>query len=174
MKRIVTISIITLFLIGTLSLAYIWAQEEAEKPIKRIREKRIEIVREEINLTDQQREEMRKLRAEYQKEMIKLNAELKILRLELQELLEPKEPDKDKIYAHIDKMNNLRTEMSKKRVDFLLKMRTIFTPEQWEKMKKSRRFFRFDRMHKRFSGERGFHGFGDRGFFNRRRPFRNN
>jgi len=142
MKRALSISILSLFLIGTFCLATAWAQEPPERPLRT----RIRGMFEEINLTEQQREELTKLRLENQKEMIKLRADLKVLQLDLKTLLDAKEPDKAKVYAQVDKINNLRNEMTKKRIDFSLKTRTILTPEQWEKMKHLRKKAPFSRM----------------------------
>jgi len=129
MKRALSISILSLFLIGTFFLAYAMAQEPPERPL------RIKGMFEEIKLTEQQREELAKLRLDNQKEMIKLRADLRVLHLDLEALLDAKELDKAKVYAQIDQINNLRNEMTKKRIDFSLKTRTILTPEQWEKIK---------------------------------------
>jgi Spy/CpxP family protein refolding chaperone len=89
----------------------------------------------ELNLTDQQKDELAKLRLENQKEMIRLRADLEILHIDLETLLDEKEPDKTKIYAQLDKINEISNEMSKKHIDFVLKRRAIFTPEQWDKIK---------------------------------------
>ena len=131
MKRALLIPILSLFLIGTFFLATAWAQEPPERPLRMMLQGRFQ----EISLTDQQREELDKLRLEHQKEMVKLRADLQVLQLDLETLLDAKEPDKTKVYALIDKINNLRNEMTKKRIDFSLKRRTILTPEQWEKLK---------------------------------------
>jgi len=156
MKKTLSISILSLFLVATFCLTLAWAQEETEKPIKKIRERRIEKVVEKLELTDQQKEELSKLRLENQKEMIKLRAELQTLQLDLKALLEPREPDKAKVNALIDKISTLRNEMMKKRIDFSLKKRAIFTDEQWEKMRKRKGAFRFGRMGRKFRRGRHF------------------
>jgi len=131
MKKLVSIPILSLFMVSTICLACAWAQEPLERPLRM----RVRGMFGEINLTDQQKEEMAKLRLENEKEMIKLRADLRVLQLDLKTLLDAKEPDKAKVYAQIDKINNLRNEMTKKRIDFSLKRRAILTPEQWEKIK---------------------------------------
>ena len=131
MKKSASIPILSLFLICFFCLASAWAQEPPERPLR----VKIRGMLNEINLTEQQREELTKLRLENQKEMIKLRADLRVLQLDLKTLLDAKEPDKTKVYAQVDKINNLRNEMTKKRIDFSLKTRTILTPEQWEKIK---------------------------------------
>lgn len=158
MKKIVTISIISLFLVGVFYLAFAQEkeQEQIERPLRRIEERRIEKIFKEINLTEEQKEQLSKLRLEHQKEMIKLRAELQTLQLDLKPLLEPKEPDKAKVYAQIDKINKLRNEMAKKRIDFSLKRRAILTEEQWNKIKDRKSSFGFDRWHRRFPRARRF------------------
>ncbi len=135
MKKLASLPILSLFLIATLCLAYAWAQESPERPLRT----RIRGMFEEINLTEQQKEELAKLRLENHKEMIKLRADLRVLQLDLATLLDAKEPDKTKVYAQIDKINNLSNEITKKHIDFSLKTRAILTPEQWEKMKHLRK-----------------------------------
>jgi Spy/CpxP family protein refolding chaperone len=135
MKKILPIPIIFLFLITTICMSYVWAQEKGEREMRRPPEPPFEKMIRELNLTDQQKNELDKLRLENQKEMIRLRADLEILHIDLETLLDEKEPDKAKIYAQLDKINDLRNEMSKKHIDFVLKRRAIFTPEQWDKIK---------------------------------------
>jgi Spy/CpxP family protein refolding chaperone len=176
MKKIIIISIASLFFVGLLFMTFAQEQEATEKPPKRIREERIVRVFKDLNLTEKQKDELAKLRLENSKEMIKLRAELQTLQLDLQELLEPREPDKVKVYAQLDKINKLRNEMAKMRMENSLKRRDILTEEQWDTLKKSRRFHHFDSLHQKYPRDRRFlPRFRDRYFFDRRwEPFREN
>jgi Spy/CpxP family protein refolding chaperone len=151
-------------------------QEATEKPPKRIREERVVSVFKDLNLTEKQKDELAKLGLENRKELIKQRAELQTLQLDLQALLEPREPDEAKVYAQLDKINKLRNEMAKMRIDNSLKRRAILTEEQWDTLKKSRRFNHFDRLHQKYPRDRRFlPRFRDGRFMERRwEPFREN
>jgi len=56
-------------------------------------------------------------------------------RSELRDLLEKKEIDKKAIDATVQDLKNLYAEMLEHRVDEILKLRAILTPEQFEKLK---------------------------------------
>ena len=176
MKKIIIISVTSLFLVGLLYMVFAQEQEATEKPPKRIREERVVRVFKDLNLTEKQKDELVKLGLENRKELIKQRAELQTLQLDLQALLEPREPDKAKVYAQLDKINKLRNEMAKMRIDNSLKRRAILTEEQWDTLKKSRRFNHFDSFHQKYPRDRRFlTRFRDRRFMERRcEPFREN
>jgi Spy/CpxP family protein refolding chaperone len=158
MKKILPIPIIFLFLITTICMSYVWAQEKGEREMRRPPEPPFEKMIKELNLTDQQKDELAKLRLENQKEMIRLRADLEILHIDLETLLDAKEPDKAKIYAQLDKINEIRNEMSKKHIDFILKRRAIFTPEQWDKIKNLLKHHEVPQMLHRQKDRRPFPG----------------
>jgi Spy/CpxP family protein refolding chaperone len=176
MKKIIIISIASLFLVGLLYMTFAQEQEATEKPPKRMREERVARVFKDINLTEKQKDELAKLGLENRKEMVKLRAELQILQLDLQALLEPREPDKAKVYAQLDNINKLRNEMAKMRIEHSLKRRAILTEEQWDTLRKSGRFHHFDGLHQEYPRDRHFlPRFRDRRFMERRwEPFREN
>jgi Spy/CpxP family protein refolding chaperone len=88
-----------------------------------------------LELTSEQKEKIRDLRTDSQKEMIKLRADLKIARLELEELLSEDRPDRMEIYRKIEEMGDLKVMLQKNRIDERLAMREILTPEQLDKLK---------------------------------------
>lgn len=87
-----------------------------------------------LDLTDAQKDQMRELRFKHQKEMIKQRADLRVARLELQELIRS-DADRGTINSKIDEIGKLETSMEKARVANRLDMRSILTPEQREKIK---------------------------------------
>jgi Spy/CpxP family protein refolding chaperone len=139
-------------------MSYVWAQEPGEREMRRPPEPPFEKMRKELNLTDQQMDELAKLRLENQKEMVKLRADLEVLQIDLEILLDEKEPDKAKVYAQLDKINKLRNELSKNRIDFALKRRAILTAEQWDKLKNLRKHFGIPHMLRRQKDRRPFPG----------------
>ena len=87
---------------------------------------------EELNLTTEQQQQMQDLRTKHQKEMIPLRADLKVERIELQELIRSN-AGQSEINAKIDRIGQMETSLEKKRVAHRLEMRGILTPEQQEK-----------------------------------------
>ena len=84
-------------------------------------------------LTSEQRNAMREITLKYKKEMIPLRAEMETKNLELQELVRA-DAGKDAIFAKLDEIGALRTEMMKKRMAMRLEIRAQLTDEQKEMM----------------------------------------
>jgi len=111
---------------------------------------------EKLNLSDQQQEQLQDMRLANQKEMIPLRADIKLLRLELQELIS-NDASRSEIDNKIDQISEARKAIQKKRVGHRLDMRQVLTPEQrkqWDKMKHHRG------MKGEHHGARGHHGQG--------------
>jgi Spy/CpxP family protein refolding chaperone len=85
------------------------------------------------DLTSEQRTAMREITLEYKKEMIPLRAEMETKNLELQELVRA-EAGEAAIFAKLDEIGALRTEMMKKRMAMRLEIRAQLTDEQKEMM----------------------------------------
>jgi Spy/CpxP family protein refolding chaperone len=83
------------------------------------------------NLSQEQREAIREITVQHQKEMISLRAEMETKSLELQELVRSGAGE-DAIFAKIDEIGALRTEMMKKRMAMQLEIRAQLTDEQKE------------------------------------------
>ncbi|NIP42084.1 MAG: Spy/CpxP family protein refolding chaperone [candidate division Zixibacteria bacterium] len=109
--------------------------------------------------TTEQREQMDELRAEHQKEMIPLRADLRVLQVELRELIR-NDASQSEINSKLDEIGALKTRISKMRMENHLNMRNILTDEQKEFFKDHPRMMRF--MHDGMRGKgdrgRGFHG----------------
>lgn len=83
------------------------------------------------NLSQEQREAIREITLQHQKEMISLRAEMETKNLELRELVRAGAGE-DAIFAKIDEIGALRTEMMKKRMAMQLEIRAQLTDEQKE------------------------------------------
>ncbi|HUV87827.1 MAG TPA: Spy/CpxP family protein refolding chaperone [bacterium] len=83
------------------------------------------------DLSDEQRTAIREITLKHRKEMIPLRAEMETRNLELQELVGA-DADKDAIFAKLDEIGALRTEMMKKRMAMQLEIRAQLTDEQKE------------------------------------------
>jgi Spy/CpxP family protein refolding chaperone len=114
----------------TLSLALLFSGAFAQAP-----EKQQKRVKARIELTQEQKEKIRDTRLDFQKQNIRLKADLKIARLELQSLMADEEADKAKIYQKIEEIGALRTRLAKNRVDQKMAIRDILTKEQRDKLK---------------------------------------
>lgn len=99
------------------------------------------------DLSAEQRTAIREIALKYKKEMITLRAEMEAKSLELQELVRT-EAGEAAIFAKVDEVGALRTEMMKKRLAMRLEIRAQLTDEQKE---------RFDQKHV-MMGRTGFGG----------------
>jgi Spy/CpxP family protein refolding chaperone len=93
-----------------------------------------------LNLTPEQAEKMKALRAGFFKERIPLRNELMSKRLELRALWMRTNPDEEKILAKQKEMNVLRAQLQEKATKNRLEMLKILTPEQqaqWQAYKSS-------------------------------------
>lgn len=94
----------------------------------------------ELGLDDNQVSKLKELKSDSKKTKVKQHAEMKILQIELQELLDEKAVDKDGVYAKLDAIGSLQTKMAKGCVDTRLAARGILSVDQfqkWETVKKS-------------------------------------
>lgn len=127
-----------------LLIVIIFAQAFSQegRMVKRGREKMIL-----EDMTEEQKEQIRALRTEVEKELLPMRSKLRIKSAELDELLVVDKPDMKTIHRKVDEISALRTEMQKKHVDNRLKIRGLMTDEQR---------VRFDTMRTRRGG-RDFH-----------------
>jgi Spy/CpxP family protein refolding chaperone len=92
-------------------------------------------VQEKLKLSSEQTAKLEKISLEGRKTMIKQRAELEILELELEPLMEAKTFDREKVEGVLGKMEGIRTEMAKERTKTLLDMREVLTSEQFKQLK---------------------------------------
>ena len=109
---------------------------------------RLLLLSEKLNLAPEQEKEIRDLQLNFEKEKIRLKADLKIVRLELEDLLIEDRPVKREVYRKIEQMGDLRVKLQKNRVDKRLAIKEILTPEQFEKLQtlKHKRLWREKRL----------------------------
>lgn len=92
-------------------------------------------IADEIGLTSEQQEKLRKLFLDSKKEDIRTKADLQILKLELGDLLEQDNPNVKQVDKKIDEMTKLQSKMMKSKIHALLEGKKILTDEQIEKIK---------------------------------------
>ncbi|MBO8151887.1 MAG: Spy/CpxP family protein refolding chaperone [Candidatus Marinimicrobia bacterium] len=128
MKKLMVAALIVVVVIGAFA--------QPMKMKKGVPEKMIEerCLCEELQLTDEQVTKLDEIQKKYQKEVIKLRAELKLANLELKELVEKEASQKD-IQKALDKVNNLRAKMLSLRVNKRLEIGKVLTDKQKKLLK---------------------------------------
>jgi len=89
---------------------------------------------ESLNLSEEQKNKIRKLDIDFQKEMLELKNKAEINRLEVKSLLLEEDPDLIKIRAKLQEIADLETEIKMKVIEEYLAVKGILTPEQQEKL----------------------------------------
>jgi Spy/CpxP family protein refolding chaperone len=134
------------------------AAERMDKPMKFCQK---------LNLTDAQKEQLHQLQLDHQKKVIPLQADLKLARLDLDELINT-DADAKKIDAAIKKVNEVKGQLFELRIKHQVAFRNILTDEQRNILKKceSENHPRFGfRKHKAGPRPRMLHGGDRRGAF---------
>jgi len=83
-------------------------------------------------LTDQQRDQIREMLSERSSETVDLRRDIEHKRLAITQELAQDSPDRNVINKEIDQIAALMTRHQKARIEMLLKLKGVLTPEQWE------------------------------------------
>ncbi len=102
---------------------------------------------EQLNLTDTQKEQIQQTMLDTRKKRIDLEAKEKVGRIELHELIATEAPDQAKINAKITDLAKLHELQMRARVESMLAIHKILTPEQRKKAKDLHFFDRFGGGH---------------------------
>ncbi len=86
-----------------------------------------------LELTDTQKEQIQDIKTAFKKDQIKMEAELKLARLELHELMAD-EVTGGKLDKAIEKVNDTRSELFTARMKQRVEIRSLLTEEQREKL----------------------------------------
>jgi Spy/CpxP family protein refolding chaperone len=113
--------------------------DEQRDEQRETRRARREAARAEIGLTDEQVSEIRRIHGEARKAAIKRSADLRVARMELDELMAAPTLDESKIAARVRAIADLQAAALKERTDSKLAVRKLVTPEQFQKMQQLRR-----------------------------------
>ncbi len=105
---------------------------------------------ERLKLSDDQRSQIEKLRTEFQKQQIGQRAKVQTARLELQQLMRAENPDKAAIEKKINEASQFGAQLQVARVNHMLSVRKLLTPEQQKMIREGIR----ERMQQRFMGSR--------------------
>ncbi len=90
---------------------------------------------EELGLSGEQLEKFKKMRGEYQKEAIRRKADIQIAEIELWDLVEKKDSTADQLEKKVREVEGKKTDLRVYRFKQLATLKTILTPEQFEKFR---------------------------------------
>lgn len=96
----------------------------------------------ELGLSSEQQEKIRKQRIEQMEQRKKLRGRLRSKKLELKQELDKKDVDKKKVYALVAEIESLMGDQLEQRVEKILSMKRILTPEQFEKFQQKTESFK--------------------------------
>ncbi len=108
---------------------------------------------EQLDLTQIQKDQMKSLRSENQKQMIQLRADMQLAHVELGELMHEKNPNQKQVGKAVAKVNSARGKMTASRVHQKLAVNKILTDEQLQKLEEMPRGRRGGGRH--FQGRSG-------------------
>lgn len=89
---------------------------------------------ESLNLSEEQKNEIRRIDLDFQKEILGLKNKVEINQLEIKSLFLEKDPDLIKIRTKLQEIANLETEIKMKAIEEYLAVKGTLTPEQQEKL----------------------------------------
>ncbi len=104
-----------------------------------------------LELTDEQREEIKTLRSAFARDMVQLRADTKLARIELRELMSETRPDVDKVRELAAAVSAAQGSVFERGAVFRAEFRNVLTAEQQEKLRES---FRDRRDGRRDAGMR--------------------
>ncbi len=99
----------------------------------------------ELGLSDKQAEQIDDLTLKHRKSVVRLEADLKIAEMDFQDLMEG-DPSESEIRKKAKDMSQLRERMQDLRIDHMLAVRRVLTPEQQKKLKELKPSRRQHRM----------------------------
>ncbi|NIR47451.1 Spy/CpxP family protein refolding chaperone [candidate division KSB1 bacterium] len=96
---------------------------------------KLEMLADELELTEDQRAQIKEQRFATQTSAIETRSKIQIAELELQKLMHEENVDENKVKSKVQEIGKLKTELRWNRVHGRLSMQEILTPEQKEKLK---------------------------------------
>lgn len=115
----------------------------------------------EINLSKEQIEKIKKIRSNAKKSNIPLNSDIQLKQMELKDLMDADSPDKAAVAAKVKEIDALKTQIKLNHMNARIDCRNVLTKEQKEKMEQLRgkhRMMFFDGGKRKFKFHREMHG----------------
>ena len=113
----------------------IFAEKPVNKPQRPDAEGRLLAISEQLNLTDEQKEQIRDKRYQEKRSRMQLGNAIQVKELDLRHELEKATPSKEVIDGIVAELKELYGARLEQRVSAVLGLRKILTPEQYEKFK---------------------------------------
>ena len=110
-------------------------------------------VMKDAGVSEAQIEKIQKLHFAAEKEVIDLRHQVEKERLDLKQMMQADKPSKAKVFAKLEKIGALQTQLKKNRVGLALEIRAIVGPEIWEKLEMMRAKHRHGRRGPGMRGE---------------------
>ena len=120
-------------------------------------------MKEELGLKKDQIKAIEPLETDYRKHSIKTRADVRVAMIDLAAHLDKKSPDRSAISAKVDEISAIRKQMMMYRVDTLLKLKEILTPEQYAQFRSKIKSQMERGMGHRMHGMGGMKGHGKMG-----------
>jgi len=113
-----------------------------------------EVPKEAANLLNpDQKAKIEKLRTDFQKQKIDLNAKIRVAQLDLKEMLRSaRVPDMKKVDKKQAEISRLKNQLATMRLHHLIAVRKVLTDEQWQKIQALRGKMMKRRMRERMEG----------------------
>lgn len=127
MKRIAIAAMILVLATPAISLAQ--QARQGQGPRTGVARTRVDMA-EKLNLTDQQKEQIRKLRTDMQRTRIEQSAKVRLARLDMRELMAADSPDRSAIERKMREVSDLELKLKMAQLDNHLAVQKILTPEQ--------------------------------------------
>ena len=87
-----------------------------------------------VGMSETQRAEAKKLHYAAERKVIEIRYQQEQAQLELEQALDAPKPDRARIFALIERVEDLEVQVHKNRLGLLLDIRALMTPEQWRKL----------------------------------------
>lgn len=116
--------------------AVVFAQPQAKVPAEKDLEALpVSDIAQEIDLTSEQKEQIKEQKYQTEHKRIETQNKLRLKELELRHELEKKDTDKAAVEAIVKDLKGLQGTMLEQRVNSILELKKILTPEQFEKLR---------------------------------------
>jgi len=164
MGKIIKVLMIVALVGGVGSANFVYAEadlkltEEEKQMIQRKRAKKAEM-KKELGLTEEQMKKLETHKKGHRGQGKGYRQKMKALRDELKTTMESADADEVKIRSIHEKIKSLDNEMADHRLEGILQVRKILTPEQFKKFQKKMH----KKMHKKMGKMGGHHGMGRKG-----------
>lgn len=136
-KNLLAVFLIASLLAGFSSQASAWWWRGKQKEeFRGSPQKMQKMIIKKLDLTDEQKKKFKAMEEETKKEMKASQEKLKEISEKLKVELQKDSPDRNLLHRYIGELSQIRTNMQIKRMDSMLDLREMLTPEQRKKFKR--------------------------------------